>query len=159
LPNELRPDVSDQLKVPLGCILYQPVTVYIHYPKSCVWTEYVITDLKDYSAAEDKQGGLQVLCDWKDAVQSAIRSSTAEDDTGVWNWEEIHYLGDIKMFPVAWRTLLRAVYKKVGDRSPERDYMLTGMYANQDQLRAAYGNLPGVIDHYVETIFSDVQKI
>jgi hypothetical protein len=36
---------------------------------------------------------------------------------------------------------------------------LTGLYANQDQLRAAYGKVPAVIDDYVETIFSDVQKI
>jgi hypothetical protein len=76
-PNELRQDTSDQLQVPLGSILYQPVTVNIHYPKSCVWTEDVIADIKAYSVAEDKQGGLQVLCDWKDAVQSAISSLTA----------------------------------------------------------------------------------
>jgi hypothetical protein len=63
------------------------------------------------------------------------------------------------MFPLAWRTLLRAVYKTIGDGSPARDYMLTGLYANQDQLRAAYGNVPGVINNYVETIFSDVQNI
>jgi hypothetical protein len=62
-PNEFRQDVSDQLQVPLGSILFQPVTVNIHYPKSCVWTEDVIADLKACSAAEDKQGGLQVLCD------------------------------------------------------------------------------------------------
>jgi hypothetical protein len=36
---------------------------------------------------------------------------------------------------------------------------LTGLYANQDHLRAAYGNVPGVIYNYVETIFSDVQNI
>jgi hypothetical protein len=73
-PSELRQDASDQLQVPIGSILYQPVTVNIHYPKLCVWTEDVIADLKAYSAAEDKQGGLQVLCDWNDAVQSAISS-------------------------------------------------------------------------------------
>jgi hypothetical protein len=61
-PNELRQDVSDQLQVPLGSILYQPVTVNIHYPKSGTWYEDVIADIKAYSAAEDKQGGLQVLC-------------------------------------------------------------------------------------------------
>jgi hypothetical protein len=32
--NELRQNVPDQLQVPLGSILYQPVTVNIHYPKS-----------------------------------------------------------------------------------------------------------------------------
>jgi hypothetical protein len=73
-PNELRQDVSDQLQVPLGSILYQLVSVNIDYPKSHTWDEEVVTDLKAYSAAEDKQGGLQVLCDWKDAVQSVINS-------------------------------------------------------------------------------------
>jgi hypothetical protein len=61
-PNELRKKLSDQLQVPLGSILYQMVTVNIHYPKSCIWTEDVIADPKAYSAAEDNQGGLQVLC-------------------------------------------------------------------------------------------------
>jgi hypothetical protein len=120
-PNELRQYVSGQLQVPLGRILYQPVTVNIHYPKSCVWTEDFIAYLKAYSAAEDKQGRLQVLCAWKDPVQSAISSLTAEDDSGVWNWDENNYLGNIKMFPLAWRTLLRAVYKTIRDGSPARD--------------------------------------
>jgi hypothetical protein len=84
-PNYLLQDVSDQLQVPLGSILYQPVTVNIHYPKSCVLKEDVIVDLKAYSAAEDKERGLQVLCAWKDTVQSVISSLTAEDDVGVWN--------------------------------------------------------------------------
>jgi hypothetical protein len=47
-PNELRQDVSDQLQVPLGSILYQPVTVNIHYPKSCVWIEDVITRMSSH---------------------------------------------------------------------------------------------------------------
>jgi hypothetical protein len=71
-PTELRQDASDQLQVPIGSILYQHVTVNSHYPNLCVWTEDVIADLKAYSAAEDKQGGLQVLCDRNDVVQSAI---------------------------------------------------------------------------------------
>jgi hypothetical protein len=158
-PNELRQNVSDQLQVPLGSILYQPFTVNIHYPKSCTWTGDVIADLKAYSVAEDNQGELQVLCAWKDAVQSAISSLNAKDGVGVWNWDENHYLGNIKMFPLAWRTLLRAVYKAIGDGSPTRDYILTGLYANQDQLRAVYGNIPCIIDNYAETIFSEVQKI
>jgi hypothetical protein len=84
---------------------------------------------------------------------------TGEDDVGVCYWDENHYLGNIKMFPLAWRTFLHAVYKKIGDRSQARDYILTGLYANQDDLRAAYENVPGVIDNYIDTIFSDVQKI
>jgi hypothetical protein len=45
-PSELRQDASDQLQVPTGCILYQPVTINIHYPELCVWTEDFIADLK-----------------------------------------------------------------------------------------------------------------
>jgi hypothetical protein len=78
---------------------------------------------------------------------------------GVWNWDENHYLVNIKMFPLAWRTLLRNVYNTIGNGSPARDYILTGLYSNQDQLRAVYGRVPSVIDNYVETIFSDVHKI
>jgi hypothetical protein len=89
-PNELRQNVSDQLQVPLGSILYQPVTVNINYLKSVTWDEDVIADLKAYSVAEDKQGELQVLCAWKDAVQSAIDHLTGEDDVGVWNLDENH---------------------------------------------------------------------
>jgi hypothetical protein len=63
------------------------------------------------------------------------------------------------MFPLAWRTFLRAVYKTIGNGSPARDYILTGMYANQDQLLSAYGKVPAVINDYVENIFSDVQNI
>jgi hypothetical protein len=88
--NELRQNVSDQLQVSLGSILYQPVTVNVHYPKSGTWDEDVIVDLKANSAAEDKQGGLQVICAWKDAVQSAINSLTGENGVGVWNWDENH---------------------------------------------------------------------
>jgi hypothetical protein len=63
------------------------------------------------------------------------------------------------MFPLSWRTLLRNVYNTIGNGSSARDYILTSLYSNQDQLRAAYWTVPSVIDNYVETIFSDVQKI
>jgi hypothetical protein len=48
----------------------------------------------------------------------------------------------------------------IGDGSPAaRYYILTGLYDNQDDLRDDYENVPGVINDYVDTIFSDVQKI
>jgi hypothetical protein len=92
-------------------------------------------------------------------MRLAINSLTGEDDVGFWNWDKNHYLGNIKMFPLTWRTLLLAVYKTIGEISPVRDYILTGLYANQDHLRTAYGNGPGVINSYVDTIFSYVQNI
>jgi hypothetical protein len=59
-PKELRHEVSEQLQVPAGSILYQPVTVNIHYPKSSTWSQDVIEDLKSKSVAEDRPGGMQV---------------------------------------------------------------------------------------------------
>jgi hypothetical protein len=43
-PKELQQEVSDQLKVSAGSILYQPVTVSIHYPKSNPWIQEVIVE-------------------------------------------------------------------------------------------------------------------
>jgi hypothetical protein len=100
------------LQVPVGSIHYQPITVIIHYPKSNTWSQEVIEDLNSYSVTEDRQGGLQVIRSWKDAVQDAISGLAEEDDLGVWNWDDNHYLANINMFTLAWRTLLRAVFKK-----------------------------------------------
>jgi hypothetical protein len=108
-PNELRQEVSDQLQVPVRNILYQPVTVNIHYPKSNTWSQDVIEDLKDYSVAEDRQGGLQLVRSWKDALQDTISGLTEDDDLGLWKWGENHYLGKMEMFPLTWKTLLRYI--------------------------------------------------
>jgi hypothetical protein len=88
-------------------------------------------DLKAYSAAEDKQGGLQVLCAWKQAVQSSINYLTGVNEVVVWNWDDNYYLGNIKMVPLAWRNFLRSVCKTMGQGSPARDYILTGLDDNQ----------------------------
>jgi hypothetical protein len=55
--------------------------------------------------------------------------------------------------------MMCAFYKTIAIGSPARDSILTGMYANQDQLHASYVKVPAAIEDYVETIFSDVQKI
>jgi hypothetical protein len=95
--NELRQNISHQLQVPMGNILYQPVTVNIYYPKSGTWDEDFIAYFRASSAAEDKQECMQVICTWKDAAQSAINSLTGENVIGVWNWDDNQYLWNIKM--------------------------------------------------------------
>jgi hypothetical protein len=57
-PNELQQEASEQLQVFVGSILYQPVTVNIHYPKSNTWSQEVIEDIRAYSVADDRHGGL-----------------------------------------------------------------------------------------------------
>jgi hypothetical protein len=39
------------------------------------------------------------------------------------------------MFHLAWRKLLRSVYKTMGEVSLARDYISTGLYENQKELR------------------------
>jgi hypothetical protein len=84
-PKELQQGVYEQLQVPGGSILYKLVTVNIHYLRSNTWSQEVIEDLKSYSAVEDKQGGLQVIHTWNDAVQEGITVLTEPDDLGMWN--------------------------------------------------------------------------
>jgi hypothetical protein len=118
--------------VSLGSILYQLVTVNIHYPRSSTWSQYVIEDLESYNAAEEKQGELQVTHTWKVSVREAVTALINEDELAMWNWDENHYLGHIKMFPLAWRNLARAVYKKICNGSPARDYVLTSMFSTRN---------------------------
>jgi hypothetical protein len=68
-------------------------------------------------------------------------------------------MGHIKMFPLAWRKLLRSVYKSMSKGSPARDYILTNLHEYQKELREAYGNAPKIIDQYVEKFFSDDNRI
>jgi hypothetical protein len=155
-PNELRQEASDQLQVPVRSILYQPVTVHIHYPKSNTWSQEVIEDLRACIVAEDRQGGLQVIRSWKVTVQDAISGLAGEYNLSLWNWDKNRYLGYIKMFPLAWRIFIRLLYFKICNGSPVRDYMLTNLYANQEELRGARGSMSKIIDKYVENVFSAV---
>jgi hypothetical protein len=152
-PNELQQEVSEQLQVPGGGILYQAVTVNIHNTKSNTCIQEVIEDLNSYSIAEDRQGGLQVTRSWKDSVQEGIEAFTKPDGLGMWNWDENHFLGNIKMYTLGWRTSIRAVYKNICNGSPARDYMLTHLYVNLSELADAYNGAPGIIDMCVEEIF------
>jgi hypothetical protein len=47
----------------------------------------------------------------------------------------------------------------MGQGSPARDCILTGLYDNRKEVCEAYSNVPDVIDQYVVTISSDVSKI
>jgi hypothetical protein len=150
-PKELQQKNSEQLKVPAGSILYQLVTVNIHYPKSNTWSQ-AVADLNSYIAAEDKQGGMQVTQSSKDPVQDAVAVLTKETNMGRWNWDEKYYLGNIKMFPLEWRTLVQVVYKKICNGYPSRDYVLTNLYVTRDELCGIYGSVPKIINKHVENI-------
>jgi hypothetical protein len=84
--------------------------------------------MHSYSVAEDKQGSLQVAHTWKDAVQDAIKELTQGKDLGILNWDKNHYLGNIKVSPFGWRSMVRSIYKKLVTRTPARDYILTDMF-------------------------------
>jgi hypothetical protein len=151
-PRELQQqDISKQLNLPLGSILYQPVTVNIHYPKNNTWTQEVIEDLESSSADVDKQGELQVTR--TSSVQKAVTASTKEDTLGMWNWDENQYLGNINMIPIVWRKLARDIYKNICYGSPTRDYVLTTMFSTRKQIRNAYGQVPLIVDKYLEDLF------
>ena len=84
---KLRKKPAQKMAVPETSILFQPVTVNIHYPKEKVWSEDIIQDLFGYSASEYKQGSLTVTTSWKHSVLNTIPALTDNNDTGKWNWE------------------------------------------------------------------------
>jgi hypothetical protein len=113
-PRELQQqDVSKQLYVPLGSIIFQLVTINIHYSKSNTWTQEVIEDLESYSAADDKYVELQVRRTCEDSVQKAFTVLIKENNVGLLNWDENYSLGNIKMFPLVSRTLVWDVSKNI----------------------------------------------
>jgi hypothetical protein len=133
----------------------QAVTVNIHYPMYNTWSKEVSEDLESYISAEDKQGELQVTHTWKDSIQKAVTTLTNEDKLGMWNWDENHHLGHIKKNPLAWRTSVRAVYKKICNGYSAREYMyvLTSMFLTRNQLCNACTEVPVIMDKYVEDMF------
>jgi hypothetical protein len=60
------------LEIPRDSILYQGISITLHYPKQKCWTKEIIQDLKSYSAAQDQKGILVCVRSWRDTVQSAM---------------------------------------------------------------------------------------
>jgi hypothetical protein len=46
---------TSTLEIPRDSIIYQGISVILHYPKRKCWTKEIIQDLKSYSAAQDQQ--------------------------------------------------------------------------------------------------------
>jgi hypothetical protein len=136
-------------------MLFQSVTLNIHYPKSKRWSQEVIEDLHSYSAAEDRQGALQVTHTWKDAAQEAIMALIEGDDVGMWDWDENHYLGNIKKNPLEWRKSVPAVHENLCNGKPARSYILIHLYAGREKLSCAYIDAPAIVEQYVEKLFSN----
>jgi hypothetical protein len=54
--NHLLKNPTSILEIPRDSILYQGISVTVHYPKRKCWTKEIVQDLKSYSAAQDQQG-------------------------------------------------------------------------------------------------------
>jgi hypothetical protein len=58
------------------------------------------------------------------------------------------------MFALPWRSLVRAVYNEICNISPARDYVLTSMLLTRNQLCNVSGEVPVIVEKYVEDMFS-----
>jgi hypothetical protein len=54
--NHLLKNPTSILEITRNSILYQGISIIVHYPKQKFWTKEIIQDLKSYSAAQDQQG-------------------------------------------------------------------------------------------------------
>jgi hypothetical protein len=105
-------------------ILYQGISVTVHYPKRKCWTKEIIQDLKSYSAAQEQQGILVGVRSWRDTFQSAMEAIVDGKESGRWNWDHNHCLGNKKMYPVPWPIAIRRVYKTLCKGNPARDILI-----------------------------------
>jgi hypothetical protein len=64
--NHLLKNPTSILEIPRDSILYQGISVTVHYPKRKCWTKEIIQDLKSYSTAHDHQGILVGVRSWRD---------------------------------------------------------------------------------------------
>jgi hypothetical protein len=54
--NHLLKNPTSILEIPRDSILYQGISVTVHYPKRKCWTKEIVQDLKSYRSAQDQQG-------------------------------------------------------------------------------------------------------
>jgi hypothetical protein len=59
------------------------------------------------------------------------------------------------MFHLAWRTLVREVYKKIRNGYPARDYVLTSMCLTRNHLCNTYGEVLVIVENYVKDMLSN----
>jgi hypothetical protein len=111
------------LDIPRDSILYQGISVTVHYPKQKCWTKEIIQDLKSYSAAQNQQGILVGVRSWRDTVQSAMEARVDGKERGLWNWYHNHCLGNKKMYPAPWPIDIWRVYKTLCEGNPARDIL------------------------------------
>jgi hypothetical protein len=72
--NHLFKNPTSILEIPRYSILYQGISITVHYPKQKCWTMEIIQDLKSYSAVQDQQGILVGVRSWRGTVQSAMEA-------------------------------------------------------------------------------------
>jgi hypothetical protein len=64
--NHLLKNPTSILDIPRDSIIYQGISITVHYPKQKCWTKEIIQDLKSYSAAQDQQGIIVGVRLWRD---------------------------------------------------------------------------------------------
>jgi hypothetical protein len=62
--NHLLKNPTSILEIPRDSILYQGISITVHYPKQKYWTKEIIQDLNSYSASQDQQGILVGVRSW-----------------------------------------------------------------------------------------------
>jgi hypothetical protein len=137
------------LEIPRDSILYQGISVTVHYPTRKCWTQEIVQTLKSYSAAQDQQGILVGVHSWQDTVQSAMEALIDGKERGCWNWDHNHCLGNKKMHPAPWPIDIRRVYKTLCEGKPARDILIGEICKTNEEKRKAAGKDKEITDKWV----------
>jgi hypothetical protein len=138
------------LEIPRDSILYQGISVTVHYPKQKCWTQEIIQYLKSYSAAQDQHGILVGVSSWRDTVQSSMEAIVDGKEHGRWNWDHNHRLGNKKMYPAPWPIDIRRVYKNLCEGNPAGDIIIGEICKTNEEERKAVGKDKEITDKWVE---------
>jgi hypothetical protein len=148
--NHLLKNPTSILEIPRDTILYQGISVTVHYPTQKSWTKEIIQDLKSYSAAQDQQGILVGVRSWRDTVQSAMEAIVDGKERGRWSWDHNHCPGNNNMFPMPWPIYIRRVYKTLCEGNPDRDILIGEICKTNGEKIKAVGKDKEKTDKWVE---------
>jgi hypothetical protein len=112
------------LEISRESILYQGISVTVHYPRRKCWTKEIVQEIKSYSAAQDQQGTMVGVRSWQYTFQSDMEALIDGKERGLWSWDHNHCLGNKKMYPAPWPIDIRRVYKTLCEVNTDRDILI-----------------------------------
>jgi hypothetical protein len=87
---------------------------------------------------------------WEDTFQSDMEALINGNESGRWNWDHNHCLGNKKMHPAPWPIDTLPVYKTLCKGNPARDIIIGEICKTDEAKRKSVGKEKEITDKWVE---------